>query len=35
MVAGEKNVVDEFRSKNNITSKIISFDNNIAYWIKE
>jgi O-methyltransferase/8-demethyl-8-(2,3-dimethoxy-alpha-L-rhamnosyl)tetracenomycin-C 4'-O-methyltransferase len=32
---GEKNAVDEFRSKNNITSKLIPVDNNIAYWIKE
>ena len=33
--AGDKDAVDEFRSKNNITSKIISVNNNIAYWIKE
>ena len=32
---GEKNAVDEFRTKNNITSKIISVDGNIGYWIKE
>jgi hypothetical protein len=32
---GEKNAVDEFRSKNNITSKIIPVNNNIAYWVKE
>lgn len=32
---GEKNAVDEFRTKNNITSKIIPVDNNIGYWIKE
>ena len=32
---GEKNAVDEFRSKYNITNKIIPVNNNIAYWIKE
>lgn len=32
---GERYAVDEFRKENNITSKIIRVDRNVAYWIKE
>lgn len=31
---GERYAVDEFRKNNNITSKIIKVNNNVAFWIK-